>query len=209
MRPFSIPGAMFLGLLLIGTLTAGTIPFSGAGSSGTLATGQAWLLVFDSTSVDPGFRGVSVWGVPGLGAGNASWTGPETVIGFDVVFNLPTGVSIDQTPDSGAFNDDTRMYINGVPWTPTFLGLNEVRFDMSGGPMSTGNSFFVNVAFSDQRVLGPAGWTGWNSPSLGVQNIESVSFSGNFITTAVPEPGSLLLFGLGALAIGAVRRFRI
>jgi len=129
------------------------ITFSGSGSSGVLNPGQPWEVTPNSQTVDPGFRGVSVWGTPGLGFGDDVWTGSPGVVGFTITFlNLPAGVTIDQTPNSGGFNDDTRFAgLDGL-WVPIFTGGNTVTFIGSTDSLSAGSPFFVNVAFAGGTV---------------------------------------------------------
>ena len=185
---------MRLAALVFATFAAGcpgvcgTINFSGSGSSGSIAPNALpWSLLPASENL---FRGVSVWGVPGFGNGNATWpSGNGNALSFTITFTgLPGGVSIDQTPDpnpTGA-NDFTRFHRgdDGVIWIPGYTGGNSVTFT---APiiMPAGTDFFVNVAFT-----GDVG--------------SSVSFTGNWDTDvkAVPEPGSFGLLAVAILAAG-------
>src|SRR5437879_5199904 len=191
-----------LAVLVVSTFAAvspalcGTINFSGSGSSGSIAPNALpWSLL--SARENP-FRGVSVWGVPGFGNGNATWpSGNGNALSFTIAFTgLPGGVSIDQTPDPNptGVDDFTRFHRgdDGVIWTPVYGGGNSVTFT---APiiMPAGTDFFVNVAFT-----GDVG--------------SSVSFTGNWVTdtAAVPEPGSFGLVAVAILAAGIFfgKRFR-
>jgi PEP-CTERM motif len=187
-------------LVLLGALAAasvaqgGTISFSGLGFSGTMNPNSLpWVVTANDTSVSSGFRGISVWGTPGLGAGNDAWpSGIGSATAFTITFTgLPNGVTIDQTADPTpfSFDDYTRFQSpNGSSvWTPNYSGGNSVTFT-APGPMTAGTNFFVNVAFTGGAVN------------------DSIGFNGSFTTT--PEPGSLSLMfvGLAGAAILARRR---
>src|SRR5262245_41414561 len=68
------------------------IPFSGSGSSGTIAPGEFW-------SIND--LGTFSFGSPGVGAGILPWPGPPTpgdITDFTITFTgLPAGVTINPT----------------------------------------------------------------------------------------------------------------
>ena len=161
------------------------IDFSGSGPSGTIAPGQAFIYNFD---LNPD------WGVPGVGNGLAIWSG-ATVDGFTISFTgLPQGVGITNlgTSCDGGFSSGTVFCASpySQPWVAT-LSNNDTSVTFmaqSGGDLLTnGDPFFINIDFTSD----PNG----------------AAFSGSWIAEPVPEPGSIVLFGSGALAlVGVFRR---
>jgi hypothetical protein len=177
-----IPGAAF----------AGNIPFSGSGTSGSLQTGQPFAYDFDGGVFEPDF------GVPGVGAGTATWSGP-TVDSFEISFNLPNGVIIDpamvqlgQTGDcvggaAGGTAFCAQPYT--APWVATLIGNNTILFTASAGnDLTNGDPFFLNIFFSGGDPNG-------------------ATFNGNF-GTSTPEPSSILLMSSGVLGLATVLRRR-
>lgn len=182
-------------LALLSTLAfAGDIPFSGSGQDGTLQTGQPFAYDFDGGVFAPDF------GIPGVGAGLATWNGP-TVTSFEISFNLPTGVEIDPALVAlGQTSDCVGGYAGGTafcaqpytqPWTAQLIGNNELIFTApAGNYLTNGDPFFLNVFFSGGDPNG-------------------ASFSGAF-TASTPEPSSILLLGSGLLGgITFLRRRRL
>ncbi len=167
---------------------AGSIPFSGSGSSGTIDPGQPFSYDF------AGALSEANWGVPGVGAGLATWNGP-TVDQFTITFDLAPGISIDplnigSTCDGGP-TSGTAFCASPYtqPWNVTTLTTDSITFTaLPGGDLLiNGDPFFVNIFFTGGD---PAG----------------ASFSGEWVSP-VPEPGTLVIFGSGILALaGAFRR---
>ncbi len=186
--------AMCLMALLSTLAFAGDIPFSGSGSSGTLQTGQPFAFDFDGGVFAPDF------GIPGVGAGLATWMGP-TVSQFEITFDLPAGVFIDPTMvDIGQTGDCVGGFAGGTafcaqpytqPWTAQLIGTNELIFTATpGNELTNGDPFFLNIFFAGGDPNG-------------------ASFSGSFNTTT-PEPSSILLLGSGLLGtLTFVRRRKL
>ena len=200
---------LFALVVLIGgsVAVAAVIPFAASGSSGTIPpAGLVWSMTDGGTNP---FRGVSIWGIPGLGDGNQTWPpGVGNLLSFTITFNgLPTGVAIDQSPDTNptGVDDFTRFHRgdDGIIWTPSFTGTNSVTFDPpTGYSMPPGTEFFINIAFND----------GGTAPTSTVQ-FTTVDFTGSWTTDAVadiPEPAtvSLVTLALFGTAVMARRRLR-
>lgn len=172
------------------TAVAGDISFSGSGSSGTIAPGQPFSYNYDHAVVEPD------WGVPGVGATLATWNGP-TIGQFTITFSLPAGISIDAlnlgtTCNGGSFSGTSFCASPySQPWNVTNLTSNSITFTaLPGGDLLTnGDPFFVNIFFAGGDPNG-------------------ASFSGEWVP-AVPEPGSLILFGSGILGAAALLRRKL
>lgn len=175
-------------MLAAATASAGNISFTGSGSSGTIDPGQPFSYDFDNATYEPD------WGVPGINNGLATWTGP-TVYGFTITFNLPPGVDIDPlnlgTTCDGTSSGGTVFCASpfGQPWDVEHLTTNSITFIAAPGdaPLASGDPFFINIFFSGGDPNG-------------------ASFNGEWITSPVPEPNSLLLMGSGVLGLMAVLR---
>lgn len=174
------------------TAYAGSIPFSGSGSSGTIQTGQPFAYDFDGGVVEPD------WGIPGIGAGIATWNGP-TVDAFQITFDLPPGVVIDPAMVSlGQSGDCVGGAAGGTafcaqpytsPWIANLVGDNTIMFIATqGNLLTTGDPFFVNIFFTGGDPNG-------------------ADFSGAF--TVVPEPSGFILLGTGILGLATYLRRRM
>lgn len=174
------------------TAFAGSIPFSGSGSSGTLQTGQPF--AYDGDGGMP----IPNWGVPGVLQGTAVWNGP-TVNDFLVTFSLPAGIILDPNQvilgsNSGCAGGPTGgttfcALPFSAPWIPTLIGTNGIEFNSSGDLLTDGDIFFVNIFFEGGDPNG-------------------ASFTGEF-STPVPEPTSPMLIGPGLLAVMACFRRKL
>ena len=127
------------------------------------------------------------WGIPGPNNGVVPWAGPELSefrITFDGLqieqFFLATQLAMDDDGDGIAETD----------WIRTFIGADTVWFVAPPGvQLDPGELFFVNVDFiSDPTV---------------------VDFTAEYIMRQLPEPGTLLLFGLGLAGLGLAARRRL
>ena len=174
-------------LATVATASAGSISFTGSGTSGTIDPGQPFTYDFDNAGFEPD------WGVPGVNGGLATWNGP-TVNGFTISFDLPGGVSIDPmnlgTTCDGTASGGTVFCAGpfGQPWDVEALTANSITFQAPDGELLTnGDPFFINIFFTGGD---PAG----------------VSFNGEWLTSPVPEPNSLLFLGSGVLGFMAVLR---
>jgi hypothetical protein len=182
--------SLLLCLVVVASLSArADIAFSGSGMSGNIAPGQPFAYNLD------GAPGVYDWGVPGVNGGLGTWMGP-TIDAFTINFNLPDGVSIDPANigtncNGGAFNGTVFCASPyDQPWLVTSLGSNSITFTAQDGGdlLRDGDPFFINIFFTGDA--GGANFTGtWVSP--------------------VPEPGSVMLFGTGFLAVVGVLRRKI
>jgi hypothetical protein len=180
--------AIALGLLGESSVSeANYIPFSGSGTSGTIATPPGSI----TWSYPGASGGTFAWGTPGLGAGELNWPASASVSELTVSFTgLPGGVSILGPVDttSGGFLLTTRLSDDskGVAWPGTISGAgNSVTFFApSGQPLSPNDSFFVNVVFT-ASAGSSVNFTGAFDPQLG---------------PTVPEPSSIILLGTSTLA---------
>jgi len=135
-------------------------------------------------------------------------------------------------PDWWQYDDHSSVYMTDIHWI-------ELHFDMTGASPVRAFSFFVGADFNGRgwiqgfdaygnESIEQFSVNGGNSPGFGVvgnpgscstisriivepNNLWGV---GNFAInqdpcTTVPEPGSLGLFGIGLLAFGFARRFRL
>jgi hypothetical protein len=170
------------------------VSFVGIGATGTDVYGNTWVW---NTTLPLGFAlpNVSVWGIPGLGNGNATWTGPATNdfdIVFGTAFTLPGGVKIDFTPSTGGYDDQTR-FVNmatGGLWTEVAVSPTEIEFFApAGSQLVAGQQFFVNVAMTG--LLTPA-------------QIANIGFVASY--SPVPVPPSVLLLAPGLLGLVGIRK---
>ncbi len=182
-----VSGLLCLLLLASTAAVAGSIPFSGSGSSGTINPGQPF-----SYSGDGG----ADWGVPGVDGGLAVWTGP-TVDQFTITFDLTGGISIDPldvgTTCNGGPSGGTVFCASpySQPWNVTNLTTDSITFTaLPGGDLLiNGDPFFINIFFTGGDPNG-------------------ASFSGDWVSP-VPEPSGLVLFGSGVLGLVGILRRRL
>jgi hypothetical protein len=160
------------------------IPFSGSGSSGTIAPGEAWTINQLST-----FN----WGSPGVGLGFETWNGSIDVEDFTITFlRLPAGVqltNLEQGLTCGTSSQTVFCSTSGSlhAWTPMLSnGGATVTFTAPAPEMLVpSESFYINIYFSGDEG-------------------SSVVFTGGW--SAVPEPFTLGLTGSGLLTVG-IRRY--
>jgi hypothetical protein len=158
--------------------------FSGSGTSGTLVSpGETWTTNFDGGAAGSGFH--DNWGSPGVFAGVVPYGQIQPAIGFEITFAADAVIAaVTITTTNGGLLETTFWNIssNNV-WTASLIGPNSIEF-LAPNPslyLTTGQNYFVNVYFD---TASPA------------------SFSGNFITAAVPEPSTWAMMILGFAGIG-------
>jgi hypothetical protein len=160
-------------------------------NSGKDAQGSTWM--WSKTTTAP--KGLSVWGVPGLGKGDAVF---ETKTGFaatdfQVSFVYFKNIAIQETPTLGATQYtvfESEQAGKWYTWIPTFDGTKNVTWNApTGVSLVNGEKYFVDVVFDKAGLSGSdAGFT--------------AAFS------AVPELSTwgMMLAGFGALAFAGYRR---
>jgi hypothetical protein len=173
-------------LVLSAAIASATIviPFSGSGSSGTIAPGEGWIINQLSS-----FN----WGTPGVGLGFETWNADIAIQDFTITFiDLPPDVEITNVqmpPDCG--NGNQTVFCSGFldAWTPALSdGGHTITFTAPGTEiLSPGESFYINIFFSGDEG-------------------DSVTFRGGW-SQEVPEPCTLALTGSGLLVV--IRRWRL
>jgi hypothetical protein len=172
--------------------------FAGGPSSGADAQGNPWSWGATLGGFTPGVpAGYSVWGAPGLGAGENTFNTTTGYLAndFTISFSYFTGASILQTPGTIADYEETTRFVSDIggvltAWTASFDGAKSVTFDAPAGVfLANGDSYYVNVVFSD-----------------GGLSSKNAGFSAAF--SAVPEASTwaMMLAGFGALAFAGYRR---
>ncbi|GGA65637.1 hypothetical protein GCM10011507_16530 [Edaphobacter acidisoli] len=169
------------------------IPFSGSGSSGTIAPGEPWVA---------NGGGTTSWGSPGLNQGVLAWSGSvSNITDLSITFTgLPQGVVIDDLGTicgGGAYGGTvlctgtTGAYLPYL-WTSTISnGGDTITFDaLPGVTLGPGQSYFLNILFSGSEGDTVNFTGGWSSPST------------------VPEPGTVWLMSAGCAALGDLVRRR-
>jgi hypothetical protein len=183
-------GSLCLLLLASIAAMAGSIPFSGSGPSGTVAPGQPFSYDFAGASPEPN------WGIPGVGATLATWSGP-TIDQFTITFDLGPGIEIDplnlgDTCNGGPSGGTVFCALPfSQPWNVTTLTTDSVTFTALPGSdlLMNGDTFFVNIFFTGGDPNGAA-------------------FNGAWVS-AIPEPGGIVLFGSGVLGLAGVLRRKL
>jgi hypothetical protein len=171
---------------------------AGHGNTGTDTQGSPW--VWSHTS-----KGYSVWGIPGLGKGEATF---NTTSGFRaedfavsfVNFIRPSIINQTPSPGPGGYNEYTRFTsdVGGVlyEWTPVYDGTKNVTFTAPSQAawLSNGDKFFVNIVFDEKTLSGA-----------------NTGFTAAF--SAIPEISTWAMMfagfaGLGLVGIGRNRKAR-
>lgn len=132
----------------------------------------------------------------------------------------PTTASIDLT----YWTDDASTFVSGndshirfcsiaSAGDPTCSASSAVAGSVSSGATGAGTNVLINSGFTSglmalDFIVYNANWTttGFDNPS-GLQVLINSATTGN-VAAAVPEPGTLLLFGAGIIGLGAVGRRR-
>jgi len=134
-------------------------------------------------------------------------TGPQSgsvASNFNII---KVGVSSTTAPpasDSGSVTLSESFTLTGTPGTETFTltGTFSLLSGSTGGIVSTYGGTITNVTGSGYTVL----FAGYAppSPGAGTGGGTSGSISLTIIPTAVPEPASVAMLGLGLLSVGGV-----
>lgn len=138
----------------------------------------------------------------------AEWYPTNAVVGSNVEFSWPAVLTL----DIGAAAIDIRFANIGFQDVPAgginhngpiVWGLN----DSLGGPLLGVSHFATNSAFSATNIIFGDDYIGFNLDNLSFASGQFIHVDLNFATpSAVAEPGSLALFGLGLLGLALSRR---
>jgi len=162
--------------------TDGTMEFDSADAASLLSSGQFESVVLHEMAHVLGFG--TLWELNGVYVkGSGEYTGAYGTAAWQVEFNQSGTPDVELGGSSGTANSH---------W-------NEV----DGGAGLTG---IVDASGRDMR---DELMTGWLNPNSFISNMTVQSFRDiGFTVNSVPEPGSLMLAGLGVLAIGGYRHLR-
>ena len=127
------------------------------------------------------------WGIPGPGDGVIPWAGPDWISDFHITFD---GLEISQLSFETEFvTDEDGNGVVETDWNAMFMGTDTVWFVAPPGVrLDPGEQFFVNVGFTTPATV--------------------VNFTAEYTMDQLPEPGALMLFGLGLVGLGLAARRR-
>jgi hypothetical protein len=160
--------------------------FGGSGTTGSLVSpGETWTTNFDGGAAATGFH--DNWGSPGVFAGVVPYGQIQPAIGFEITFAADSVITASTiTTTNFGFLETTFFNTSTISvWTASLIGPNSIEFfaPSPSAYLTTGQNYFVNVYF--------------DTPA-------PTSFSGSFITAAVPEPSTWAMMILGFAGIGAM-----
>ena len=163
------------------------------------ATAANATLVADTVHISQNF--------PTIGA---EFYSTSTVVGDSVEFDWPKVLSINIGASAIDISFSNIGFIDvpagGINHNgPIIAGLN----DSSGNSLLGFENFSTNTSFSSSNIIFGSDYIGFNLDDLSFSSGQFIHVDLNFAPqSAVSEPGSIALFGLGLLGLAASRRLR-